>query len=50
MTLSTWNFEYALQLQNYENGMFSFCETSSAFIGAFCFSKIHFNQSGPKQY
>ena len=46
MILSTWNFEYALQLK-YENGMFLLCETSSAFIDAFCYSKIHFNQSGP---
>ena len=30
----------------YENDMFSLCETSNAFIGAFCYSKIHFHQSG----
>ena len=30
-----------------ENDMFSFCETSNAFIDAFCYSKIHFHQSGP---
>ena len=23
------------------------CETSNAFIGAFCYSKIHFHPSGP---
>ena len=27
--------------------MFSLCETSNAFIDAFCYSKIHFHQSGP---
>ena len=42
MTLSTWNFEYALQ-----NDIFLFCETSNAFIHAFCRSKIHFHQRGP---
>ena len=26
---------------------FSLCETSSAFIDAFCYCKIHFHQSGP---
>ena len=31
----------------YENNMFSLCETSNALIEAFCYSKIHFNQSGP---
>ena len=36
MMLSTWNFEYALQLQSTENGMFSLCETSNAFIDAYC--------------
>ena len=25
----------------------SLCETSNAFIGAFCFSKIHFHPPGP---
>ena len=45
MILSTWNLEYALHLQF--NGMFSLYETSSAFIVAFCYSKIHFNQPGP---
>ena len=27
--------------------VFVICETSNAFIGAFCYSKIHFHQSGP---
>ena len=26
---------------------FLLCETSNAFIGAFCYSKIHFHPSGP---
>ena len=30
-----------------ENDMFLSCETSIAFIGAFCYSKIHFHPSGP---
>ena len=41
MTLSTWNFEYALQLQSNKNDMFSLFETSNAFIDAFFYSKIH---------
>ena len=31
----------------YKNDMFLLCETSSAFIGAFCYSKIHFYPSRP---
>ena len=31
----------------YENDMFLLCETSNAFIGAFCYFKIHFHPSGP---
>ena len=31
----------------YENDMFLLSETSNAFIGAFCYSKIHFHPSGP---
>ena len=31
----------------YEKDMFSLCETSSAFIDTFSYSKIHFHQSGP---
>ena len=27
--------------------MFLLCETSNAFIGAFCYSKIHFHPLGP---
>ena len=30
----------------YENDMFLLCETSNAFIGAFCYFKIHFHPSG----
>ena len=30
----------------YENDMFLLCETSNAFIGAICYSKIHFHPSG----
>ena len=45
MTLSTWNFEYALPI------MVLLCEASNAFIHAFihafCHSKIHFHQCGP---
>ena len=46
MVLSTWNSEYALQWQCRKT-MFLLCETSNAFIGAFCYSKIHFHSSGP---
>ena len=46
MKLSTWNFEYALQLQS-KKYMFSLCETFKVFINAFCCSKTHFHQSGP---
>ena len=42
MILSTFNFEYAIQLD-----MLSLLETSNAFIDAFFYSKIHFYQSGP---
>ena len=31
----------------YENDMFLLCETSNAFIGAFCYSEIHFHPPGP---
>ena len=31
----------------YENDMFLLCETPKAYIGAFCYSKIHFHPSGP---
>ena len=31
----------------YENDMFLLYEISNAFIGAFCYSKIHFHPSGP---
>ena len=29
------------------NDMFSLCETPNTFIDTFCYSKIHFHQSGP---
>ena len=32
---------------NVRNYMFLLCEPSNAFIGAFCYSKIHFYPSGP---
>ena len=35
MTLSTWNFEYALQLQSMKMICFRYFETSNAFIDAF---------------
>ena len=31
----------------YENDMFLLSETSNAFIGIFCYSKIHLHPSGP---
>ena len=31
----------------YENDMVWLCETPSAFIGAFCYTKNHFHPSGP---
>ena len=34
-------------MAKYENDMFLLCETSNAFIGAFCYSKILFHPSGP---
>ena len=34
-------------MAKYENDMFLLCETSNVFIGAFCYSKIHFHPSGP---
>ena len=33
-------------MAKYENDMFLLCETSNAFIGAFCYSRIHFHRSG----
>ena len=47
MVLSTWNSEYALQWQCTKTICFLLCETSNAFIGAFCYSKIHLHLSGP---
>ena len=48
MIPSTLNFEYALQLHSMKNNIFSLCETSNAFIHAFCHTKIHFQHSGHK--
>ena len=38
-------FRVCFTVPKYENDMFSLCETSYAFIDAFCYSKIHFHQS-----
>ena len=46
MVLSTWNSEYALQWQCTKT-IYLLCETYNAFVGAFCYSKIHFHLSGP---
>ena len=40
-------FRVSFAMAIYENDMFLLCETSNAFIGAFCYSKIHFHQPGP---
>ena len=40
-------FRVCLAMAKYENGMFLLCETSNAFNGAFCYSKIQFHPSGP---
>ena len=40
-------FRVCFTMTMYENDMFLLCETSNAFIGAFCYSKIHFHPSGP---
>ena len=40
-------FRVCFAMAMYENHMFLLCETSNAFIGAFCYSKIHFHPSGP---
>ena len=40
-------FRICFAMAMYENDMFWLCETSNAFIGAFCYSKIHFHPSGP---
>ena len=39
-------FRICFTIAKYENVLFSLCETSNTFIGAFCYSKIHFHQSG----
>ena len=44
-------FPVCFSTAKYENDTFvisfSLCETSNAFIDAFCYSRIHFHQSGP---
>ena len=40
-------FRECFAMAKYENDMFTLCETSNAFIGAFCYYKIHFHPSGP---
>ena len=44
-------FPVCFTTAKYENDMFvislSLCETSNAFIDAFCYSRIHFHESGP---
>ena len=40
-------FRVYFAMAMYEKDMFLLCEPSNAFIGAFCFSKIHFHPSGP---
>ena len=40
-------FRVCFAMAMYENDMFLFCETFDAFLGAFCYSKIHFHPSGP---
>ena len=40
-------FRVCFVMAMYENDMFLLCEKSNAFIGAFCYSKIHFHPLGP---
>ena len=40
-------FRVFFSMATYENGMFLLCETSNAFISAFCYFKINFHPSGP---
>ena len=40
-------FRVCFPMAMYENDMFLLCETSNAFIGACCYSKIHFPPSEP---
>ena len=40
-------FGVYFEMAKYKNLMFLLCETSNAFIDAFCYSKIHFHLSGP---
>ena len=47
MLLSSWNSQYALQLQSMKNDMLSLYETINVFIDPFCNSKIHSHQLEP---
>ena len=40
-------FRVCFAMAKYENDMFLLSETSNAFNGAYCYSKIHFHPSGP---
>ena len=40
-------FRVCFTAAKYDDNMFPLSETSNAFIDAFCYSKIHFHQSGP---
>ena len=40
-------FRVCFAMAKCENDMFLLCEASNAFIGAVCYSKIHFHPSGP---
>ena len=39
-------FRVCFAMAKKENDMFLLCETSNAFIGAFCYSEIHFHPAG----
>ena len=40
-------FRICFAMTKYENDTFLLCETSNAFIDAFCYSKIHFHPLEP---
>ena len=40
-------FRVCFAMAMYKDGMFLLCETSNAFIGDFCYSKINFHPSEP---
>ena len=39
-------FRVCFTLEKYEYNILSLCETTNAFIGAFCYSKLHIYQFG----